>query len=215
MYKCPYCEKDFDFRLSMAAHCKWCKYGPNRSKSVSRSPGWKCLDSIKVSSCEFCGSIFESIRQSNGHRNRCIKNPNRVINKIFHLDTDITKEKKSLARSKYLANHPEHNICHYGSSNPELYLGELLRKWSIEFLSQYSRYDLWKKNYRIDYYLPKYSIGIEVNGSFKYESENILLEYYRKRNATIENSGIRIVNIWYRDVYKLTKENLFSLMSPI
>jgi hypothetical protein len=87
-----------------------------------------------------------------------------------------------------------------------------LKLWKIEHKPQYHD-RRWKRRFKIDVYLPQYKIGLEVDGSFKYNKEGVISPYYSKRATLIfESSGIVIVHIPHTKVVGLTKKDLMLII---
>lgn len=120
MYKCKYCEKEFDTKYQLAGHVTHCKLNPNYERNKETTNNIK--NSTKKRSdkqkyiCRWCGKELYTTKSGlTFHENRCIKNPNRKIhpgnrghcshvawNKgLTALDSEIIKNSAIKRRKKY------------------------------------------------------------------------------------------------------------------
>lgn len=101
---------------------------------------------------------------------------------------------------------------HFGPSRQERFLAKKLDEWKIPYVAQYRNGKKWGRRFSIDIYVPKYKVGIEVNGSFKYK-DGVISPYYKKRADIIFNtSGIVIVDMIFTDVKKISKKDFIKLL---
>lgn len=105
--------------------------------------------------------------------------------------------------------HPKGN--YYGPSRQEKNLIDKLNSWNIKCIPQY-RDKRWKRRFSIDVYVPKYKVGIEVNGTFKYKKGEINPYYKKRADIIFETSGIVIIDIIHTQVKPLTKKEVLKLL---
>lgn len=82
MYKCKFCQKEFESRSSLAGHTTHCKENPNyeRNKVNCNNFGISSRAKLLTETCPYCKEEFTSTKSGiTFHINRCKENPNRKI----------------------------------------------------------------------------------------------------------------------------------------
>lgn len=100
---------------------------------------------------------------------------------------------------------------HFGPSRQERFLMKKLDEWKIKYISQY-RDKRWKRRFSIDIYLPKYHVGIEINGTFKYKKGQISSYYLNRAKIIKDTSGIVIIDLIHTQVKPMTKREFIKLV---
>jgi len=192
MFKCKYCNKEFENPRKIAAHTKWCYDNPNRGAGVLK---------IKHRFCVICGKEIQW-----SHHNRKHTCENEKCIKANRLHTDEYKRQMSEKRKLWLKNNPDKHPwkkCNKFLSKPCETLKEKLKINNINFEEEFS--PLPDRFFSIDIFIPSKNIGLEVNGNQHYKKDGSLKEYYQERHNIIENNGIKLLEIHYLMVY----DNIF------
>lgn len=89
MYKCKYCNREFERRHQLIGHISWCKENPKydenkKKKQLDDARSKKKLNSINKTHkdnteyvCKFCGKVCLGKISLSQHECRCKENPNR------------------------------------------------------------------------------------------------------------------------------------------
>jgi len=122
-------------------------------------------------------------------------NPNRIGKK----QTTETKLKLSIARKKYLSEHPE--TCSWKTHNKFKSIPcELIKNYllllNIKFESEYQPLLHDKRFFSLDIAFPEYKIAFEINGGQHYENGQ-LKPYYQQRHDLIVKDGWILYEIPY------------------
>ena len=113
----------------------------------------------------------------------------RTLNKIFK-DNNVTK--RTVLEAVRL-NHPWKKKNKFVSKPCEK-LKQMLIENNIDIIEEYNNFD---RKFKIDIYLPKYNIGLEVNGNQHYNKDGTLGDYYQERHDYIINQGIELIELHY------------------
>lgn len=176
--------------------------------------------------CPHCNTTVKE--NLNSHVVFCLLNPNRqnTIDKIKKAfsnkkHTDITKQKISIGRKKWLKENPEKHPWkkHFKfKSQPCEYLKKKLIDKGIIFIEEYQESN--DRFFSIDIAFPHIKLAIEVNGRQHYDADFKLKPYYQGRQNYLESKGWIVVNVFYSKVYdqslvynieKLLKEKDYSV----
>lgn len=85
MYKCKYCDKEFEKKQQLAGHIIWCKENPNRSgksnfncKPKEQRKNYQYSNAIHDDLfCQYCNKSCKSMNSLRNHERLCKMNPNR------------------------------------------------------------------------------------------------------------------------------------------
>lgn len=90
MFKCKYCNKEFESKYKLAGHSTHCKLNPNYEKNkvvcdnITKSIS-KRTKEIITNTCPYCNNEIKSTKSGiTFHINRCKENPNRKIHPGNH-----------------------------------------------------------------------------------------------------------------------------------
>ncbi len=190
MFKCKICGKKFSTPQGRAAHQRVHKgsAGFRRSDGCAWNKGTKYEETYNKETID---------RLKKSQKEGAKKRRGRKL-------TSQHRAKISKGRSKFLIENPSYHYCRYKSSKSEEYFGLKLKEWCFDFIKQYND-PVWCRAFLVDYYLPRYFIVVEINGNFKYDNDNFLTDYYRRRQDIIEHSGLHVINIDASWVYSINK----------
>lgn len=79
MYKCKYCNKEFEKKQQLAGHVIWCKDNPNKTGKSNFSNIQRTQDIIQDNLfCKYCGKQCKNKNSLVQHEIRCKENPNKI-----------------------------------------------------------------------------------------------------------------------------------------
>lgn len=188
MFKCKYCNEEFENAKKVAAHTKWCKQNPNRGSGVLK---------IKHRFCAVCG---KEIIWDKKHRSKVCDNEN--CKKEIKKHSEEVKKILSKKRKKWLKDHPELHPWKNNKkfiSKPCEQLKNILQKNNILFEKEFNPIE--DRFFSIDIFIPSKNIGLEINGNQHYTQDGNLKEYYQNRHNIIEKHGIKLIEIHYAMIY--------------
>lgn len=187
-----------------------------------------------METCKFCSREIGNKGCLVLHEKYCLKNPNRVISKTqaYKEDKDSRRDENGKIQSYWKGKHlsEEHKeklrksyykwtsenrekFLKYssGQSEPCEFFKELLRKNNIDFIEEYIPY--WEeRGYRLDIAFPDEKIGIEINGTQHYDEDGNLNKSTLDKQVFFEERGWKIIQIYYKDVYKENPKCLEDLL---
>lgn len=118
--------------------------------------------------------------------------------------SEETRQKQSISRKKYLAEHKEHR-WHNKSNHHTSWLCETvkqqLREKGIIFAEEFMPLKEQGRFFSIDIAIPERKIAFEINGRQHYDAKWNLLPYYQKRHDLIESAGWKVHEIKYDKNY--------------
>lgn len=173
MYKCKYCEKEFEKGKSYRGHISLCSKNPN---SINNKP-----------------------ISDNKRKNLCIARREYIELNGGKKHTQKTKNELSLKRKKWLnENKNLHNWSLYKNeqTEPEKRFENELKELKINYCAYYVP-DNSEHNYEIDFALIDKKIGFEINGNQHYTKEKEFTEYHKNRKLFLENIGWKIIDLHY------------------
>lgn len=188
MFKCKYCNEEFENAKKIAAHTKWCKQNPNRGSGVLK---------IKHRYCIICG---KEIFWNKKHRSKVCDNE--ICKKEIKKHSEESKKILSEKRKKWLKDHPELHPWKNNKkfiSRPCEQLKDILQKNNILFEKEFTPIE--DRFFSIDIFIPSKNIGLEINGNQHYTQDGNLKEYYQNRHNLIEKYGIKLIEIHYAMIY--------------
>lgn len=188
MFKCKYCNKEFENAKKMAAHTKWCEQNPNRGKGVLKTKHRYCI---------VCG---KEIIWNKKHRSKVCDDEK--CRKAIRKHTDNYKKLMSEKRKKWLKEHPELHPWKNNKkfvSKPCEELKNILQNYNILFEEEFTPID--DRFFSIDIFIPSKNLGLEVNGNQHYTKDGKLKTYYQQRHDIIEKSGIKLIEIHYSMIF--------------
>lgn len=218
MFKCQYCNKEFDSKAKLGGHVSTCKFGPNYENNIkhlelARSKRTMIFQQVNCY-CQYCNKLTHNKGALKRHEISCIENPNRIVTKsnqdnynkkyIPKVKKQLSDEHKQKLREKYYEwiNEKHDIFLKYsaGQSAPCEHFKKLLKQNNIDFIEEYCPY--WKeRGYRLDIAFPDEKIGIEINGTQHYNSDGSLNEYTLEKQKFFEERGWKIIQIYYKDVF--------------
>lgn len=226
MYTCKYCNKTFETSQKLSGHTTYCELNPNRNNNLKKLENnrkyidYKNIHNI-IYKCQYCNKEVGNNGCLVLHEKKCIKNPNNILSdkrKEFLIKKNKPKEKRKLTEEhkqkiresyhKWMEEHHDDFIKYSsGQSNVCEYFKNILKNNNINFIEEFTPF--WPESgYRLDVAFPDEKIGIEINGSQHYNSNGELNENTLKKQHFFENKGWKIIQIYYKDVYK---ENITSI----
>ncbi len=188
MFKCKYCNEEFENAKKVAAHTKWCKQNPNRGIGVLKT---------KQRYCVVCG---KEIVWDKKHKSKVCNNEN--CKKEIKKHSEKTKKILSEKRKKWLKDHPDSHPWKNNNkfiSKPCEQLKNILQENNILFEKEFTPIE--DRFFSIDIFIPSKNIGLEINGNQHYTKDGNLKEYYQNRHNIIEANGIKLIEIHYAMVY--------------
>ena len=198
MWECKHCHKEFEnYSPSQKAnHSRWCAKNPKRKNYVSR------LKETRESQTE----------EQRNRANESIKKlwERGVYDNIPHdgfkgkTHTPEIRKRISEGRKKWLKQNPEKHLWNISKnySIPCEQLKQKLRNNNILFEEEFQPL-FPERFFSIDIAFPEKKIGIEVNGNQHYNKDKkTLKKYYQERHDLIEESGWKLIELHYLDVYK-------------
>lgn len=189
-WKCKDCNCSFKTKAKLYEH----RHTEHNIKSIDKSKF-----------CKFCNKHYTETKRE--HLKIC---PNR--RHAGFKWTEEEKQKLSIARKKYLKEHPDKHIWKRSNkfkSVPCEHLKTILKE-KFNFVEEYT--DIrWKYNYAIDIAFLDKKLAIEVNGNQHYDAYGKLTDYYQKRHDYLEKFGWIVLEIHYSWCYKEDKiKELFN-----
>jgi len=100
---------------------------------------------------------------------------------------------------------PKCPTCDCKHTDLEKFIVEILNKNNIDFT--YRNRKILEKNYEIDFFIPSYNIGIEVNGLYFHSEKNgILKDYHLNKTSECASKNIKLIQIFADEIYN--KKNI-------
>lgn len=215
--KCEYCGMEFPSKKQLSRHK--CEKKP-KLKPVKRGP-WKCKE---------CGAELPSEEKLRLHRKeshpltyksrdrsgicpRCGQSYTgnreihlRVCPNVNHTrkQTEESKRKISIGRSKFLKEHPDQYPWRKKDkfkSIPCEHLKEILRKDGYEFQEEFHD-SRWSRHFSLDIAFLDKKIAVEVNGTQHYTKKGTLSPYHQERHDYLVSHGWIVMEVFYTNVYK-------------
>lgn len=122
MFKCKYCEKEFENKNQLGGHIVWCKENPNRSGKCNfnnkNNNFNKLTDNLF---CRYCGKSCKNLNSLKQHEIRCKENPNRIISPIC--------QKGHKSWNKGLTKETDDRVKHNGESISNMYKTGKITNW--------------------------------------------------------------------------------------
>ena len=220
MFKCQYCNKEFETKQKLGGHVIHCKNNPNYEKSLQQLKNARSHIRLKrlviqeKCNCQYCNKEIGNIGCLHMHEKHCLNNPNRVLtNRQQNIEQKKSKpkakrviseeQKQHLREAYYKWFNEKHDVFlkySAGQSAPCEHFKKLLKQNNIDFIEEYCPY--WKeRGYRLDIAFPDEKIGIEINGTQHYNSDGSLNEYTLEKQKFFEDHGWKIIQIYYKDVF--------------
>jgi very-short-patch-repair endonuclease len=166
MYKCKYCQKEYENKYSYMGHCS----SHNRKKVIREKD--LLNEKVKITrKCKYCDLEFENGLKLGGHQTWCKLNPSleeskTKIGKIFKGKnlTDEQKNKISISRKKYLDENPGNIPYLLNHSSKESYPEKIFREKleSISIVGWVYNYPV--KRYSLDFAFIDKLIDVEIDG---------------------------------------------------
>ena len=131
----------------------------------------------------------------------------------IQIQKPMTREKMSLARKKYLSEHPDKhpwkNPVKFKSIPCEK-VKEFLDAKGIKYIEEWQ--PLSDRYFSIDIAFPDIKVGIEINGNQHYDKDGNLKPYYQQRHDLIEQAGWKLLELHYMCCFNLSLlENIINL----
>lgn len=168
MFICKTCGKEFENRYSYIGHTS--SHSRNSTYRLNRSKE-KTTKEVKIHKCKFCNVEFESGIKLGGHTSWCKLNPNYELHKINtgtsgkgRKTSQVTKNKLSISRKKYLDENPGQIPYLLNHSSKESYLEKVLRErlQTDDIKGWIQEYPLLR--YSLDFAFIDQKINVEVDG---------------------------------------------------
>ena len=230
MFKCQYCNKEFETKQKLGGHVTHCKLNPyyeqskkqlQMARSKIKSKRLLILESIDCY-CQYCNKLTHNYGALKRHENSCIKNPNHQLTrtqqykidkqsrkdhgiKLRHPLSEEHKEKIRKSLLKWKETHHEEYMayCRKKSKCQENFKN-YLRSKNITFIEEYCPYPD-EKLYSLDISWPDEKIAIEINGSQHYNKDGTLNNETLEKQKFFENHGWKIIQIYYKQCYNIIK----------
>lgn len=203
-WECKYCNAVLSSRRKLRQHILDNHQEALKNYNIQR----KRLKPGETHHCKYCGADLGT-NYSKGweeHRDFCnvYKTHLNENGKFIHHWSEKEKTEISERQRKYYLENPEKHPWKNNSkfvSSPCEFFKNFLKSHNIEIVEEFS--PLSDRNYSIDIAIPKYKIGIEINGDQHYKDRhtNELKEYYQERHNLICEEGWTLLEIHYYNVY--------------
>ena len=227
MYKCKYCNKEFNSPQKLGGHIMNCILNPNNLQNLN---------------CKYCGKECKNNNSLINHERLCKLNPNhsisnfvnynknsnvehsnqyikakqlglpkpevseeshvkRSISSSKHKHSNETKQKISNIRKKYLEEHPDKipfKLNHSSKqSYPEQYFEELFINENIPL-----KYHLQVGRYELDFYSKDLMKYIEIDGEQHYS--DYMINHDKERDEYLKQLGWEGLRIRWSEYQKMT-----------
>lgn len=205
-YICKYCGKICKNNNSLRNHERLCKENPNRQISSFVAYNKECTDGKRVIWNKGLTADTDSRvkRQSITLSNRYSNDLVSSFKGRHH--SNESKQKLSIARKKYLNDHPEkvpYKLNHHSKqSYPEKYFREVFDNDDL-LKTAVSEYRV--KLYSLDFAFPDIKFYIEIDGEQHYKDSRII-EHDKKRNLELEKLGWKSIRIRWSEYNKKSLE---------
>jgi len=219
MYKCKYCNQEFDNLGKISGHTTWCNLNPNRSKNLEnlqkvREDRKPSLKDIRQFNCPWCKENFNvNANQFANHHRWCDLNPNRkrpkspkdIGPKLPRKHSAETRKLLSEKRKAYLAaNKGKHPWSRYSNSEskPEKNFRLFAEKTNIPLVQYYIPPES-DRFFEMDFANLEHKICFEINGNQHYlEDRKTLAPYYQERHNHFTSLGWKVLEIHYSLLFK-------------
>ena len=231
MFKCKYCEKEFETKQKLGGHVTRCKLNPNYQNNLQQLENARKHINKENQHllCQYCGKEIANQGCLKLHENNCIKNPNHQLSKTqkyklykdnkrnengkiqsFWKGKKLSEEHKQKIRTglqKWKEFHREEFLAYSRSKSKCCEnFKQYLKNNNIDFVEEYCPYPS-ERLYSLDIAWPDEKIAIEINGSQHYDNEGNLNEYTLTKQKFFENHGWKIIQIYYRWCYGVLYTN--------
>ena len=232
MYKCKYCNKEFDSCGKLGGHTCYCEYNPNRKNNLEKlSYARKNIKHNYINNhlhCKYCNKEISNNGCLILHEKQCIYNPNHILSNSQKNKLENDKIKKelglkrlpiseegrknmSIAAKKRCKEHPETCGWKNNISIPCENLKQYLRDKGINFVEEYM--PLKNRFFSLDIAWPDEKIAIEVNGNQHYNRDGSLKKYYQDRHNILELNGWKIFEIHYLKCYNININDFNDILN--
>lgn len=205
-FKCKYCGKICKNPNSLRNHERLCKENPNHQISSFVNFNKECTDGKRnVWNKGLTADTDSRVKQQSiSLSNRYNADLVSPFKGKHH--SDDSKLKLSIARKKYLNEHPEkvpYKLNHHSKqSYPEKYFREVFDNDDL-LKSAISEYRI--KLYSLDFAFPDIKFYIEIDGEQHYTDSRIV-EHDKKRNLELEKMGWKSIRIRWSEYNKKSLE---------
>ena len=231
MFKCKYCDKEFNTKEKLGGHVRWCKLNPNYENYLKQLEFVRQHINYKHQhlQCKYCGKEIGNKGCLVLHENHCEKNPNHIISKKeqYKLDRDNRRDKNgklpSYWKGKHLSEEHKQKIKEGLKKWKEIHREEFLaysrgqskccenfkqylRNNNINFIEEYIPYPN-ERLYSLDISFPDEKIAIEINGSQHYDKDGNLNQSTLDKQKFFEERGWKIIQIYYKWCYGVLYTN--------
>lgn len=214
-FKCKYCGKICKNQNSLRNHERLCKENPNRQISPFVNFNKECTDGKRnvwnkgLTSDTDSRVKQQSISLSNRYNDDLVSS----FKGKHH--SEESKLKLSIARKKYLNEHPEkvpYKLNHHSKqSYPEKYFREVFDNDDL-LKNAISEYRV--KLYSLDFAFPDIKFYIEIDGEQHYTDSRIF-EHDKKRNLELEEMGWKSIRIRWSEYSKKSLEEKQEIIKCI
>lgn len=201
---CKYCNKKFVSLRSLRGHERLCKENPNRKISPFVQYNKSENKKLTGQSNQYTKAKREGYKVIISEESHIKRSENSKRLKM----SDIAKHKISVARKKYLEEHPDKipfKLNHSSKkSYPEQYFEELFEKENIPlyYHKQVGRYEL-------DFYNEDLMKYVEIDGEQHYQPH--MIKHDKERTEYLENLGWKGIRIRWSEYKKSNNKEIFIL----
>lgn len=227
MFKCKYCNREFNTKQQLAGHVSHCSLNPNYENNMNileKARKYKKLydKSSIIFNCPFCGKEVGNKGCLELHKRRCEKNPEYKPTKL-----QLEKSERKNKPKKLSEEHKQHireGLSRWRKENEEIFLQysrgkskccenfkNMLKENKIDFIEEYSPF-IPERLYSLDIAFPDIKIGIEINGSQHYNSDGELNEKTLEKQKFFEERGWKLFQIYYKDCYSIDIKNFSDIL---
>lgn len=225
LYKCKYCDKEFESKQKLGGHTTYCDKNPNKdnnmlSLNIVRSHIDYYRNTHLTCYCQYCNKEIGNKGCLTLHEKRCIYNPNYELTEKQKEKLNNKGKKKVLTqehkdkireslnkwrqnnKDKFLQYSRKKSVCQENFK-------EYLKSKNIDFIEEYCPYPE-ERLYSLDIAFPDKKIAIEINGSQHYNIDGTLNDYTKEKEQFFVNHGWKIYQIYYKQCYGIIKDELFN-----
>lgn len=201
---CMICDFNFKNKKSKSLHIK-------NKHCLSILEYSMQYENFKIPKCVICSSNARYKKSMKFYKTCGSDNCKSRIhkNKII---SDLTKEKISKSRKKFLKENPDRHVWKRSSkfiSVPCEHVKSILIENDIEFKEEVSVSTY--KHYSVDILITGKNLIIEINGNQHYDKNGNLKEYYQNRHNFIKDLGFNIIELPYYHAFN--EKKILSLVN--